>query len=248
MPQFTIETTYDVPHFRHTTYEADTLEAALALAAADQEWDNQKADFDASGEERQTGAWAGDTAYHGAQLIPPAPPSKVEQMEALLRGVIEAFPEVDNDDEIGGSDAVEFLCGFINDAKKLFGLCAVGQDERAALEGWCLIEGQDGSLAIEADHDSPIFCQNGVADNDRAEAFVCDQAAAGSAYHVAVLGRIAAAEAPFEAAARAAGWTFDEPANEYRLNDTGEGFDELDHNKTWRELCEAHGINVQAAT
>lgn len=58
-----------------------------------------------------------------------------------------------------------------------------------------------------------------------------------------LVGEEAASEAPFEAGARAAGWTFDEPSNEYRLNDTGDGYDGTDANKTWKELCEAHGIN-----
>lgn len=49
----------------------------------------------------------------------------------------------------------------------------------------------------------------------------------------------------FEKAARAVGWTFDEPANEYRLNDHGEGYDAIDANKTWEELCSFHDIQVK---
>lgn len=189
MPAFTIETTFDVPHYRHTTYEAATLEEALALAGADQEWSHQKADYDSSGAERQTGAWAGDTAYHGAQLIPPAAPSKAEQMEALLRGAVEAFPEFDNDDEISGSDAIEFLGGFLEDIKRLLGISSIGQDARACDEGWGLFE-VDGKLAIEADTDSEIFVRGGTAHNDEAAAFVQQQAAAGSEYHIAALARV----------------------------------------------------------
>lgn len=189
MPAFTIETTFDVPHYRHTTYEATTLEEALALAAVDQEWSHQKADYDSSSAERQTGAWAGGTAYHGTQLIPPPAPCKAEQMEALLRGAIEAFPEFDNDDDIDGSDAIEFLGGFLEDAKRLLGISSIGQDTRACDEGWGLFD-VDGKLAIQADSDSEIFVRNGVARNDHAVEFVQKQAAGGSEYHSAALARV----------------------------------------------------------
>lgn len=45
-------------------------------------------------------------------------------------------------------------------------------------------------------------------------------------------------------AANKAGWNFDEPANEYRLSDTGNGYDAIDANKSWKELCIWHGIKV----
>jgi hypothetical protein len=69
MPRFTIETTFRVLHFRHTTYEAATLEEAIAQARVDDDWDHQKADYDYSGAEYITGAWKGDTAYFGADLF-----------------------------------------------------------------------------------------------------------------------------------------------------------------------------------
>lgn len=68
MAEFTIEITFDVPHYRQKTYEAATLEEALALAKADDDWDNQVADYDCSGPERITGAWSGDRAYVGPDL------------------------------------------------------------------------------------------------------------------------------------------------------------------------------------
>jgi hypothetical protein len=64
MPDFTIETTYHLPVFRHRTYSAETLEAACRAAIADDEWDNSKKDYDSSGEIHVTGIWDGaDTAY-----------------------------------------------------------------------------------------------------------------------------------------------------------------------------------------
>lgn len=74
MPKFTIECTFDVPHYRHTTYEAGTVEAAMALALADQEWGHQKKDYDSSSDTRITGIWEGeDGAYMGKALEFPDP-------------------------------------------------------------------------------------------------------------------------------------------------------------------------------
>lgn len=72
MPKFTIEATFRVPHYRHTTYAAATLEEACKLALEDQDWDHQKAGYDSSGAVYLTGAWKGDTAYHGPELDIPA--------------------------------------------------------------------------------------------------------------------------------------------------------------------------------
>lgn len=46
-----------------------------------------------------------------------------------------------------------------------------------------------------------------------------------------------------ELAGRRAGWTFDKLDNEYRLYESDILLKGVDANKTWRELCEAHGIN-----
>jgi len=69
MPKFTIEATYDLPVYRHRTYEAATAEEALKLALEDDDWEGQKSDIESSGPTRLTGAWEGDAAYIGA-LIP----------------------------------------------------------------------------------------------------------------------------------------------------------------------------------
>ncbi len=69
MPKFTIEMTYHVPHYRHTTYEAATLEDALELAKQDQNWDHQKEDWETCTIEEVTGAWRGEDAYDGESLV-----------------------------------------------------------------------------------------------------------------------------------------------------------------------------------
>jgi hypothetical protein len=47
-----------------------------------------------------------------------------------------------------------------------------------------------------------------------------------------------------ELAARRVGWTFEESANEFRLNDFEQRPETIDANKTWRELCDFHKIGV----
>jgi hypothetical protein len=44
MPQFTIETTYRLPVYRHRRYEAGTLEQACQLAVEDDDWSDEKSD------------------------------------------------------------------------------------------------------------------------------------------------------------------------------------------------------------
>ncbi|CAN7699403.1 hypothetical protein [Neorhizobium tomejilense] len=73
MPDFTIETTYHLPVFRHRTYEADTLDEACRAAIQDDSWDIAEKDFDSSGPIHITGIWDGaHAAYAGSPLqIPP---------------------------------------------------------------------------------------------------------------------------------------------------------------------------------
>lgn len=73
MPDFTIETTYHLPVFRHRTYEADTLDEACRAAIEDDSWDIAEKDFDSSGAIHITGIWDGaHAAYAGPPLqIPP---------------------------------------------------------------------------------------------------------------------------------------------------------------------------------
>lgn len=73
MPDFTIETTYHLPVFRHRAYAADTLEAACRAAIEDDSWHVAEKDFDSSGPVHVTGIWDGaHAAYAGPPLqIPP---------------------------------------------------------------------------------------------------------------------------------------------------------------------------------
>jgi hypothetical protein len=90
MPQFTIETTYLLPIYRHRTYEADALEQACQLAVQDDDWSGEKADTDTSGETYVSGIWPGtDAAYAGSALPIPsqfaeAIQRKVDHFEILL--------------------------------------------------------------------------------------------------------------------------------------------------------------------
>ncbi|TBC02943.1 hypothetical protein [Rhizobium ruizarguesonis] len=68
MPDFTIETTYHLPIFRHRTYEADTLDEACRAAIEDDGWDIAEKDVDSSGAIHITGIWDG---AHAAYARPP---------------------------------------------------------------------------------------------------------------------------------------------------------------------------------
>lgn len=47
----------------------------------------------------------------------------------------------------------------------------------------------------------------------------------------------------YEEAARQEGWAYDEPADEWRLNDTGEGFDAFSRSANAEALCTEQGID-----
>lgn len=96
MAKFTIETTYRLPIFRQHSYEADTLAAACRLAIEDDDWSDQKEDYESSGETYVTGAWPGDTQpYSGPALAIPTQfgesfQRKSEHYEVLL-GLLKVF-------------------------------------------------------------------------------------------------------------------------------------------------------------
>jgi len=95
MPVFTIETTYRLPLFRHRTYEADNVEQACRLAMEDDDWDDQKRDYEAAGEAYVSGAWRDDKAYSGdAEAVPSRfdemNQRKADHFETLL-GLLKIF-------------------------------------------------------------------------------------------------------------------------------------------------------------
>src|SRR5260370_38952658 len=77
MPVFTIETTYRLPVYRQQTYEAATMEEAWRLAIDDDDWSEEKCDYESAGKTYVTGIWSGaNAAYSGAAQ--PCPSHYVE--------------------------------------------------------------------------------------------------------------------------------------------------------------------------
>ena len=101
MPTFTIETTYHLPIFRHRNYEADTSDEARRLAIEDDDWSDEKSDWDNSGETHVSGVWQGaDAAYRGPALPIPSQFSeairhKADHFETLLV-VLKILAHVEN--------------------------------------------------------------------------------------------------------------------------------------------------------
>jgi hypothetical protein len=99
MPNFTIESTYRIPVYRQRTYEAETVEQACRLAIEDDDWSEQKEDYESSGETYVTGAWSGaDSAYRVAALPVPSQfgetvQRKADHFETLL-GVLKVLAHV----------------------------------------------------------------------------------------------------------------------------------------------------------
>jgi hypothetical protein len=96
MPTFTVETTYRLPVYRQRSYQAETLEAACALAVADEGWDDEKSDVETSGDTYVTGVWEGrDAAYRGKALAIPSQFDEQLQRKAghfeVLLGLLKLF-------------------------------------------------------------------------------------------------------------------------------------------------------------
>lgn len=107
MPHFTIETTYQLPVFRHRTYEADTFADACRLAIEDEDWSEQEEDYDCARETYVTGAWSGEVRpYSVANLSIPAHfgdtlQRKADHLEVLL-GILKVLAPTS---EGGSADA-----------------------------------------------------------------------------------------------------------------------------------------------
>lgn len=73
MPTYTVETTYRVPVYRQRTYHAATPAEACRQAIEDDDWSNDKLDYEAAGETYVTGIWIGvDAAYSGEAVLVPS--------------------------------------------------------------------------------------------------------------------------------------------------------------------------------
>lgn len=93
MPKFTIECTYRLPVYRHRTYEAETVDAACALALADDDWESQKEDYETGGPTYVSGAWEGENAaYNGPSVN--VPDGYAHEQATLADPVRDAAPEM----------------------------------------------------------------------------------------------------------------------------------------------------------
>lgn len=70
MPTYTIETTYRVPAYRQRTYDASTPAEACRQAIEDDDWSNDKLDYEAAGETYITGIWLGADAAYSGETVP----------------------------------------------------------------------------------------------------------------------------------------------------------------------------------
>ncbi|OYU57441.1 MAG: hypothetical protein CFE30_36245, partial [Bradyrhizobium sp. PARBB1] len=73
-----------LPVYRQQTYEAATMEEACRLAVDDDEWSDEKRDYESAGETYVTGIWSGENAaYTGAAQPIPAHYVETPQRIAL---------------------------------------------------------------------------------------------------------------------------------------------------------------------
>lgn len=70
MPSYTVETTYRVPVYRQRTYEVATPAEACRQAIEDDDWSNDKLDYEAAGETYVTGIWLGTDAAYSGETVP----------------------------------------------------------------------------------------------------------------------------------------------------------------------------------
>jgi hypothetical protein len=99
MPVFTIQTTYRLPVYRRRSYEAETFEAACALAIADEGWEDEKSDVETSGDTYVTGVWNGRNAAYNDTALPirsqfgERVQRKADHFEVLL-GLLKVFAHI----------------------------------------------------------------------------------------------------------------------------------------------------------
>jgi hypothetical protein len=70
MPAYTVETTDRVPVYRQRTYHAATPAEACRQAIEDDDWSNDKLDYEAAGETYVTGIWLGADAAYSGDTVP----------------------------------------------------------------------------------------------------------------------------------------------------------------------------------
>lgn len=70
MPTYTVETAYRVPVYRQRTYDAASPAEACRQAIEDNNWSNDKLDYEAAGETYVTGIWLGADAAYSGETVP----------------------------------------------------------------------------------------------------------------------------------------------------------------------------------
>lgn len=84
MPDYTIETSYRVPAYRHRTYQADTVALACRQAIEDDDWSGEKLSYEDAGESYISGIWNGVDAAYSGQAVP-VPSRFSETIERRVR-------------------------------------------------------------------------------------------------------------------------------------------------------------------
>ena len=108
MPVFTIETTYRLPVYRHQIYEAATMEEACRFAVDDDDWSDEKHDYESAGETYVTGIWPGENAaYSGAaQPIPShyvETPQRIALHFEVLLGLVKVLASQNDSERLDGA-------------------------------------------------------------------------------------------------------------------------------------------------
>jgi len=103
MPTYTIETTYRVPVYRQRTYDAATPAEACRQAVEDDDWSNDKLDYECTGQTYVTGIWLGaDAAYSGAPVAVPSHFYETIQRKAAHFEVLFGLLKIVVADQIAG--------------------------------------------------------------------------------------------------------------------------------------------------
>jgi hypothetical protein len=108
MLTYTVETTYRVPVYRQRTYAAATPAEACRRAIEDDDWSDDKLDYEAAGETYVTGIWLGaDVAYSGETVPVPSHFDETSQRKAAHLEVLFGLLKIVVADQISqrGTDA-----------------------------------------------------------------------------------------------------------------------------------------------
>jgi len=130
MPDFTIETTYLLPVYRHQTFSAETIEQACRLAIDDDDWSREQRDHESAGETFISGVWPGpDAAYHGKATAVPSEFGETATRKAdhfeILVGLLKILAQ---DRDLGGPERSYWLPRAHSAIAKAEAILAGGRD------------------------------------------------------------------------------------------------------------------------